>query len=159
MLSYFEGYFFARAVLEIRLVSVPLCVSCNGAQTTSGCLSTGKADTFLFFLFMTKNPESPAPAKNERLNQKRDVTDVQKSATEFVKSIRKKHPRLWRLRIRQCENVWWIRARYGDRSLYACSDTLEEAFIHFFHEINQKVLLQPYRDRATVRAGRRMNAL
>jgi hypothetical protein len=88
-----------------------------------------------------------------------DVTDVQKSATEFVKGLRSRYPKLRRFRVKKCENVWFIRANYGDRRLYACNETPEEAFIHFFHEINQKVLLQPYRDRATIRAERRMNAV
>jgi hypothetical protein len=59
---------------------------------------------------------------------------------------------LRKFRVKKCKNVWFIRARYGDRRLYACNSTVEEAFIHFFHEINRKILLEPYRDRAQYRA-------
>ncbi len=85
-----------------------------------------------------------------------NVTIVQQAASEFVKGVIAKYPMITCFRVKKCKNVWFIRAKYGDRRLYACNDTIEEAFIHFFHEINQKVILQPYRDKAIIRAERRI---
>ena len=83
-----------------------------------------------------------------------NATSVQQAASEFVKGIIAKYPMITQFRVKKCKNVWFIRAKYGDRRLYACNDTIEEAFIHFFHEINQKVILHPYKDRVTLRAER-----
>lgn len=83
-----------------------------------------------------------------------NATGVQKAASLFVQTISTKYPMLKGFRIKKCKNVWFIRAKYGDRRLYACNDSIEEASIHFFHEINQKVILQPYKDRSTLRHER-----
>jgi hypothetical protein len=83
-----------------------------------------------------------------------NATSVQAAASEFINGIRAKYPMLSSFRVKRCKSVWFIRAKYGDRRLYACNDTIEEAFIHFFHEINQKVILQPYKDRNALRSER-----
>jgi len=88
-----------------------------------------------------------------------NATDVQKVASLFINGVKAKYPMLSRFRVKKCNNVWFIRANYGDRRLYACNDTIEEAFIHFFKEINQKIFLTPYRDRNSFRSERRALAV
>jgi hypothetical protein len=85
---------------------------------------------------------------------KPNAMSVQQAASEFVKGIIAKYPMITCFRVKKCKSVRFIRAKYGDRRLYACNDTIEEAFIHFFHEINQKVILQPYKDKAAIQAER-----
>jgi hypothetical protein len=82
------------------------------------------------------------------------AASVQNAASQFVQLISTKFPMLKGFRIKKCKNAWFIRAKYGGRRLYACNDSIEEATIHFFHEINQKVILQPYKDRNALRSER-----
>ncbi|GHT60479.1 hypothetical protein FACS189451_00610 [Bacteroidia bacterium] len=50
---------------------------------------------------------------------------VKQLTKKFFKRIRKQRPMLHRLEIKRLGNVYSIRARYGDRRLFACQETLE----------------------------------
>ena len=63
--------------------------------------------------------------------------------------VKEKYPMLSHFQLKKKKNVYHIRAKYGDRRLYACNETIEETVMHFFFEINRKVFLEKYVDSQT----------